>query len=153
MGDESIMSAKSNGTNDAKPQSDLLFGIQDAELVERICSFNRHYAEHSGYFKSSTFDKDCNEEGVVYTFYDSITGKPLFKAPIGRSLAEFKAESKAHGWPSFRTEEVVWENVRVLPNGETVSLDGTHLGHDLPDRSGDRYCINLVCIAGKPVEE
>src|SRR3569623_1018113 len=27
--------------------------------------------------------------------------------------------------------EVNWENVRVLPGGETVSVDGTHLGHNL----------------------
>lgn len=46
--------------------------------------------------------------------------------------------------------QVVWENVRVLKNGETVSTGGTHLGHNLPDRSGNRYCINLVSIAGKP---
>jgi peptide methionine sulfoxide reductase MsrB len=52
--------------------------------------------------------------------------------------------------PSFRDEEVVWDNVRVLPDGETVSVDGTHLGHDLPDGKGNRYCINLVCNAGNP---
>lgn len=46
-----------------------------------------------------------------------------------------------------------WEYVRVLMNGETVSVDGTHLGHNLPDRKGSRYCINLVCVAGRPVEE
>lgn len=44
----------------------------------------------------------------------------------------------------------MWENVRALRNGETVSLTGTHLGHNLPDRSGNRYCINLVSIAGLP---
>ena len=49
-------------------------------------------------------------------------------------------------------EEVVWDNVRVLKgSGETVSVDGTHLGHNLPDRSGNRYCINLVSVAGSPV--
>jgi peptide methionine sulfoxide reductase MsrB len=40
--------------------------------------------------------------------------------------------------------------VRTLKNGETVSLSGTHLGHNLPDRAGNRYCINLVSIAGYP---
>lgn len=30
--------------------------------------------------------------------------------------------------PSFRDEEVNWEYVRVLPDGEAVSVDGTHLG-------------------------
>jgi hypothetical protein len=39
---------------------------------------------------------------------------------------------------SFRDAEVVWDNMRVLPNGEAVSVDGTHLGHNLPDRSGNR---------------
>lgn len=35
------------------------------------------------------------------------------------------------GWPSFRDQEVVWDNVRVLKNsGETVSVDGTHLGRE-----------------------
>lgn len=82
------------------------------------------------------------------TYYDSVSGKPLFIAPRGRSFDEFAAESKSHGWPSFRDEEVVWENVRVLDGGETVSLGGTHLGHNLPDGRGNRYCINLVCVAG-----
>ena len=85
------------------------------------------------------------------TFYDSVTGKPLFVAPINRSAEQFIQESEIHGWPSFRDEEVVWENVRVLKSsGETVSVDGTHLGHNLPDRRGNRYCINLVSVAGKP---
>ncbi len=84
------------------------------------------------------------------TFYDSNTGKPLFVAPKGRSFEDFVKESTLHGWPSFRDDEVVWENVRCLSDGETVSVDGTHLGHNLPDRKGSRYCINLVSIAGYP---
>ena len=84
-------------------------------------------------------------------------------------------------------EEVVWENVRCLPGGECVSVDGTHLGHNIPatwrnlncnvfmsrhhddvfvksprallhvripespkDSKGNRYCINLVSVAGNP---
>ena len=50
----------------------------------------------------------------------------------------------AYAKPSFRDEEVNWDLVRVLKDGETVSVDGTHLGHNLPDGSGNRYCINLV---------
>ena len=53
-------------------------------------------------------------------------------------MQEFLDESRSHGWPSFRDQEVVWENVRCLPNGESVSLAGTHLGHNLPDRKGNR---------------
>ena len=86
-------------------------------------------------------------------FYDSNTGKILFVAPKGRTFDEFVKESLSHGWPSFRDEEVVWDDVRCLPNGEAVSLDGTHLGHNLPDFSGNRYCINLVSVAGRPDSE
>lgn len=81
-------------------------------------------------------------------YYDSNTGKLLFTAPIGRTMDDYLIESKAHGWPSFRDSEVNWNYVRVLPDGETVSVDGTHLGHNLPDRKGNRYCINLVSVAG-----
>ena len=84
------------------------------------------------------------------TFYDSVSGKPLFIAPRGRSWDAFVKESKSHGWPSFRDSEVIKKNVRILSDGEAVSVDGTHLGHNLPDRSGNRYCINLVSVAGRP---
>ena len=69
---------------------------------------------------------------VEVSYYDSVSGLPLFKAPVARSYSAFLSESKAHGWPSFRDEEVVWENVRVLADGETVSISGTHLGLSLP---------------------
>jgi peptide methionine sulfoxide reductase MsrB len=99
--------------------------------------------------------------------FNLVTGKPLFIAPKGRTWKEFVDESKAHGWPSFRDEEIVWENVRALGDGEAVSLSisksfyelfmfllaGTHLGHNLPDKKGNRYCINLCSIAGKPQNE
>ena len=51
------------------------------------------------------------------------------------------------GWPSFRDEEVVEKYVRVLADGEAVSVDGTHLGRKPPD---GHYCINLVSVAGWP---
>ncbi len=113
------------------------------------------------------------------TYYDSVSGLPLFVAPRGRDWASFEKESRSHGWPSFRDEEVIWDNVRCLQDGEAVSLAGTHLGHNLPDSKGNRYCvrvadacamrdamrhacaltrglrvrvqINLVSVAGKPV--
>merc|ERR1712125_277346 len=94
---------------------------------------------------------DAKKSNGEITFYDSNTGKPLFIAPRGRTMDQFFKESRNHGWPSFRDEEVVWENVRCLKDGETVSVDGTHLGHNLPDRCGSRYCINLVSVAGRPV--
>jgi len=121
----------------------------DWKTADRICCFNRHYAEYAGYWQSTTFGKEQSAASGEITFYDSITGKPLFIAPRGRSFDDFVHESTSHGWPSFRDEELVAENVRVLPNGETVSIDGTHLGHNLPDWR-NRYCINLVSVAGMP---
>ena len=115
-----------------------------------LCS--RHYAEHSGYFEKTSFVQEVGKiaEGETINFYDSNNGKLLFVAPQGRSMDAFLKESRAHGWPSFRDDEVNWENVRCLKDGETVSVDGAHLGHNLPDGKGSRYCINLVSVAGKP---
>lgn len=99
--------------------------------------------------------KEHEEEikaGNPIHFYDSVTGKLLFRAPVGRTLEEFLAESRSHGWPSFRDEETNWEHVRCLKDGECVSETGTHLGHNLPDGKGNRYCINLVSVAGQPDE-
>jgi peptide methionine sulfoxide reductase MsrB len=124
----------------------------DRKTADRICNFNRHYAEFAGYWMKTSFMEEVDKDNIT-TYYDSVTGKPLFRAPIGRSFEEFKKESEKHGWPSFRDEEVVWENMRCLPNGEAISVDGTHLGHNLPDRNGNRYCINLVSVAGRPVDE
>merc|ERR1711920_1190083 len=100
---------------------------------------NRHNAEDDGYFLTTRFLEEEPEDGpnAEVTFYDSNTGKPLFFAPRGRSFADFADESRRHGWPSFRDAEVNWRLVRVLPGGETVSVHGTHLGHNLPDPSGN----------------
>eukprot|EP00548_Thalassiothrix_antarctica_P005997 CAMPEP_0194130062 /NCGR_PEP_ID=MMETSP0152-20130528/1219_1 /TAXON_ID=1049557 /ORGANISM="Thalassiothrix antarctica, Strain L6-D1" /LENGTH=170 /DNA_ID=CAMNT_0038824483 /DNA_START=104 /DNA_END=616 /DNA_ORIENTATION=+ len=156
MGDESIMSKKAHGTSDGPVQDNLRWAC-DKETADRICNFNRHYAEHSGYFQTkkdylneATKTENEGETTTDIKYYDSNSGNLLFSAPKGRTMQEFLVESRAHGWPSFRDQEVNWEHVRVLKDGETVSTAGTHLGHNLPDRTGNRYCINLVCVAGNP---
>ena len=147
IADEEVMKQKAHGTSEKPVMKNLRWG-SDWETADRICNFNRHYAEFAGYWTTTNFLKEVDMAGET-TYYDSVTGKPLFIAPRGRTMEEFLAESKSHGWPSFRDEEVVWENVRCLKDGECVSVDGTHLGHNLPDRSGNRYCINLVSVAGE----
>eukprot|EP01038_Epipyxis_sp_PR26KG_P009034 gene9034-12180_t len=149
--DESVMSKKEHGTC-MKPVMSKLRWNCDFSVADRICCFNRHYAEFAGYWEGTTFLNEI-DPNVETTFYDSVTGKPLFIAPRGRTFEDFKRESKSHGWPSFRDNEVVWENVRCLSNGEAISVDGTHLGHNLPDKKGNRYCINLVSVAGFPSDE
>lgn len=155
VGDSSIMSKKKHGTSNTPVQADLRWGC-DRKTADRICNFNRHYAEHAGYFRKDTSFMEYAKslpKGETIKFYDSNTGEPLFVAPLGRTMEAFLKESRSHGWPSFRDEEVVWENMRCLKNGESVSLAGTHLGHNLPDRKGNRYCINLVSVAGSPGDD
>merc|ERR1740130_1801199 len=95
-----------------------------------------HYAEYGGFWeKETSFLSEESEASGEITFYDSNTGKPLFFGPKGRDWNSFVKESKVHGWPSFRDSEVNWEHVRVLPNG-----------------TGNRYCINLVSVAGRPLD-
>ena len=149
------MAAKAHGTSAKPVMKNLRFGC-DFDTADNICNFNRHYAEYAGYAWQPhiTWVEDLKEIlDQEMTHYDSVTGKPLFVAPRNRKTQEFLLESRAHGWPSFRDEEVVWENVRCLKNGECVSVDGTHLGHNLPDSKGNRYCINLVSIAGNPIDK
>lgn len=153
FGDESIMNQKAHGTSESPVQTNLLYGV-DNKLADKICNYNRHFAEMGGYFRSTDWETLVMQADGPLTYYDSVTGKPLFVAPINRSKEEFLLESKVHGWPSFRDQEVVWNNVRVIKSsGETVSADGTHLGHNLPDKTGNRYCINLVSIAGQPTKQ
>ena len=149
-GTEELMAQKGHGTTASKVQENLRWGC-DRDTADRICSFNRHYAEYGGYWKTTNFLKEVDRT-VQTVYYDSVSGKPLFVAPVGRSFEEFARESDSHGWPSFRDQEVVWENMRILPDGESVSVDGTHLGHNIPDRAGNRYCINLVSVAGRPAD-
>ena len=149
-GDESLMAPKAHGTSETGVQPSLRFGC-DNELADRICNYNRHYAENSNYFQSTGLVRELHRaerEGDKVQFYDSNSGGLLFVAPQGRTFEKFLTESKKHGWPSFRDAEVNWERVRILPDGECVSVDGTHLGHNIPDGSGNRYCINLVSVAG-----
>ena len=149
MGTEDMMSKKAHGSSAVPIQKDLRWSC-DVKTADNICNHNRHYAEHSGYWETTSFLKEESAASGEINFHDSNTGKQLFVGPRGRSWNQFVQESKSHGWPSFRDSEVNWEYVRVLGNGECISVDGTHLGHNLPDGHGNRYCINLVSVAGKP---
>ena len=63
-------------------------------------------SEQHSYFLSTIFLKEARKA--------ERQGTLVFIAPINRTMQEFLDESRAHGWPSFRDSEVVWENVRCL---------------------------------------
>lgn len=124
----------------------------DYDTAQRICCNNHRYAEYQGYLDAPEVDLFSKLDPTVETvFYDSVCGIPLFIAPRGRTFEEFKAESLKHGWPSFRPEEIVSENVIIHEKGRMESRCLTHLGHNLPEGGVDRYCIDLVCMAGEPL--
>ena len=127
MGTEEMMSQKEYGTSAVPIQKDLRWSC-DVKTADNICNYNRHYAEYSGYWeRATTFLKEESASSGEITFYDSNTGKPLFYGPRDRTWDQFVKESRVHGWPSFRDSEVNWDYVRVLPNGECISVDGTHV--------------------------
>ena len=151
MGTEDIMKPKAHGTSEKAVMKNLRWGC-DFETADRISNFNRHYAEHAGYWQTTKYLEEVSKTEPT-KYYDSVTGAHLFTAPVGRTMEAYLMESMSHGWPSFRDEEVNWDHVRCLPDGECVSTTGTHLGHNLPDGKGNRYCINLVCVAGEPSDD
>ena len=144
------MQPKRHGSCSCSTQQNLRFGVNYSE-ASRLCCFNRFFAEPKGYFlstESSWLAEQSASKDAPQDYFDSVTGIRLFSAPKERSFEEFLDESTRYGWLSFRDAEVQWDHVRILPSGETVSITGTHLGHNLPDRFGNRYCINLVAVAG-----
>ena len=134
------MCAKAHGSTAIPVQDTLRWGVK-RELAEAIGCQNRNGAEPNMYFtecmeftKALRWSREQQLRDAEVTdaepivFYDSVSGFPLFVAPMGRDVDAFLSESLRHGWPLFRLEEVVWDNVRVLDDFEVVSTAGTHLG-------------------------
>jgi hypothetical protein len=115
MADESVMDQKGHGTSEKPVMKDLKWGC-DYDTADRICNFNRHYAEFAGYWTTTKYLEEVDRENPT-KYYDAVTGNHLFTAPVGRSMNDYLKESESHGWPSFRDEEVNWDFVRCLPDG------------------------------------
>jgi len=135
------------------PVSEPLRWDADAETANRICCDNHLYAETKYSWEDTTIPTSMHP-GSNVTFYDVFSHSHLFTAPVDRTYDQFIALSTSQGWPAFRPAEAT-DQVRILPSfssayyPEVVSLDGTHLGHILPDIDGyPYYCINIVCVAG-----
>lgn len=142
-----------------KVQDNLRWGV-DPEIANQICNhnprgwFGTHLSEPLVYFTQTTFPEEvgrAKRKRKQITFFDSNSGQPLFVAPRGRSYDEFIKEARHTGWLVFHTKEVVWKNVQVTKRGEIKSVAGTHLGQKENHSGGDRFVVNLVSIAGRPV--
>lgn len=72
-----------------------------------LFNYSTRCPQYAGYWLTTSFLKEVDRKAET-TYYDSVTGLPLFIAPRGRTFEDFEAESRSHGWPSFRDEEVVW---------------------------------------------
>uniref|UniRef100_A0A6U3YFK3 Uncharacterized protein n=2 Tax=Ditylum brightwellii TaxID=49249 RepID=A0A6U3YFK3_9STRA len=73
FGEDDIMSQKEHGTTSLPVQEDLRFEVS-RKLADRICCYNRHFAELGGYFKSTSFEDTTRKlvtgDNVPVTFYD-----------------------------------------------------------------------------------
>jgi peptide methionine sulfoxide reductase MsrB len=121
-------------------------------LAESVCCDQRNTlrAEPQFLFEAPDIKLFASLSGVT-TFYDSVCGVPLFRAPVNRTVAQFEQDTNDHGWPSFRAAEVIREHVKIDPlTGLVTSSCGTHLGSYLPDSQGPRWCMDLSCISGNP---
>ena len=124
-------------------------------LATAVCcdSYFKPFAEPAFFFQRpdvNLFNVIKKEGAKTTIFYDSVCGLPLFRAPVNRTFEEFQSESIKYHWPSFRKDEIIDDNVKILPTGELVSKCGTHLGSNQPDELGDRFCTDLVCLSGHP---
>jgi peptide methionine sulfoxide reductase MsrB len=128
----------------------------DESLAEAVCCDSRTkvFAEPQFLFEAPDIAMFSRLQEGTTVFYDSVCGIPLFRAPVNRSVEDFKADTVEHGWPSFRSAEVVQKNVVTnTTTGFVYSTCGTHLGSYLPDKRGPRWCMDLSCISGNPPEQ
>lgn len=130
---------------------------EDESLAEAVCCDSRTlpFAEPQFLYQAPDINLFAKlDENAVTTFYDSVCGLPLFRSPVNRTFADFKADTDEHGWPSFRSAEIFAENlVTDEETGFVRSSCGTHIGSYLPDEQGPRWCIDTICISGNPATE
>ena len=68
-GSDDIMNPKAHGTSDVAVQEDLRFGVS-RKLADRICCYNRYFAELGGYYQKTNFESVVLNSNDPITFYD-----------------------------------------------------------------------------------
>ena len=81
---DDVMKPKAHGTSQSPVQSKLRWNC-DVALADKMCNYNRNWAEFAGYWRTTSFLTEVTnptEPTEPITFYDSVTGLPLFRAPV-----------------------------------------------------------------------
>ena len=97
-GDASVMAPKGiRGRSTVQPVQDTLRWGADGDVADRICTRNRRYAEHSGYWRQTNFLDE--RRGKQTVFRDAVTGLPIFVAPKVRDAGpiDFASSRLSHG--------------------------------------------------------
>ena len=97
-GDASVMAPKGiRGRSTVQPVQDILRWGADRDVADRICTRNRRYAEHSGYWRQTNFLDE--RRGKQTVFRDAVTGLPIFVAPKVRDAGpiDFASSRLSHG--------------------------------------------------------
>ena len=83
LADHEITCRQAHGTceHPAKPESELRWGMSH-ELADRISCYTRKFAERAGSWEGTTLLRTEGPHTAPVTFYDSVTGAPLFVAPV-----------------------------------------------------------------------
>jgi hypothetical protein len=67
-GSREIMKKKKHGTSEKPVMKNLKWGC-DYELADKICNYNRHFAENAGYFRKTKWLSEV-DGNVETTYYD-----------------------------------------------------------------------------------
>jgi peptide-methionine (R)-S-oxide reductase len=133
--------------------SHMSFHKSDAELKKELPEEVYKVAREKGTEAPFSGELLTNKKKGMYTC--RVCGAKLFS-----SDAKFESGT---GWPSFDKPENL-ENVTLkedrahgMSRTEVLCKNcGSHLGHVFPDgptATGERYCINSVCLGFEPEED
>lgn len=141
-------------SSDQIPQIDPKFmNMTQADWMEKLSPLEYHVLREAGTERPGTGEHLNEDREGVYRC--RACGNELFRS-------ETKFDSGC-GWPSFFAPEDAAVTSREDTSHGLVRTEincahcGSHLGHVFPDApdtpTGDRYCINSICLDFEPKQQ